>query len=204
MQSTDPKPMECDAVTMTKESLDADSIFVIRDFLSPEECDAFVAQSERAGYEEATISTAAGFVMNKEVRDNARLIRDDANLAARLWERARPFVPGRIRNWQSVGLNERFRYYRYDVGQTFKPHLDGCFRRDNGEQSLLTFLVYLNDHFSGGETKFYFFNGAPRLEVKPERGTALVFVHRQLHEGAPVLQGRKYALRTDVIYARGS
>jgi len=29
---------------------------------------------------------------------------------------------------------------------------------------------------------------------------ALVFVHQQLHEGASVLNGRKYVLRTDVMY----
>jgi hypothetical protein len=33
---------------------------------------------------------------------------------------------------------------------------------------------------------------------------ALVFVHRQLHEGALVLQGRKYVLRTDVMYLQFS
>lgn len=32
---------------------------------------------------------------------------------------------------------------------------------------------------------------------------ALVFVHRHLHEGAPVIAGRKYVLRTDVMYAEG-
>jgi len=31
---------------------------------------------------------------------------------------------------------------------------------------------------------------------------ALVFIHRQLHEGAPVIQGRKYVLRTDVMYVQ--
>jgi hypothetical protein len=62
-------------------------------------------------------------------------------------------------------------------------------------------MVYLNDDFTGGETKFYLDNGMPRLEVKPDRWMALVFVHRQLHEGAPVAQGRKYVLRTDVMYA---
>jgi hypothetical protein len=36
--------------------------------------------------------------------------------------------------------------------------------------------------------------------VRPVRGTALVFRHRLLHEGAPVLTGRKYVLRTDVMY----
>jgi predicted 2-oxoglutarate/Fe(II)-dependent dioxygenase YbiX len=187
---------------MTKESLDSDYIFVIRNFCTPKECGAFVTQSEQAGYDEATITTAGGFVMNKDVRDNARLILDDPELAARLWPRAELFLPRRIRNWQAVGLNERFRFYRYDPGQRFAPHWDGCFHRDNGEQSQLTFMVYLNEDFTGGETKFYLDNGMPRLEVKAERGMALVFVHRQLHEGAPVVQGRKYVLRTDVMYTR--
>jgi hypothetical protein len=31
---------------------------------------------------------------------------------------------------------------------------------------------------------------------------ALVFVHEQLHEGAAVESGRKYVLRTDVMYVR--
>jgi predicted 2-oxoglutarate/Fe(II)-dependent dioxygenase YbiX len=189
---------------MIRESLDGDFIFVIRNFLTPEECDAFIAQSEKAGYEEATITTAEGAVMDKDVRDNARLILDDNELAARLWRRAEPFLPARLRNWQAVGFNERFRFYRYDVGQQFAPHWDGCFHRDNGEQSQLTFMVYLNEDFRGGETKFYLDNGMPRLEVQPKRGTALVFVHRQLHEGAPVLQGRKYVLRTDVMYVRSA
>jgi predicted 2-oxoglutarate/Fe(II)-dependent dioxygenase YbiX len=186
---------------MNKESLDEDNIFVIRNFLTPEECSDFVARSEQAGYEEATITTTAGFVMNKDVRDNARLLLDEVDLAARLWQRAAPFLPQNIRNSQAVGFNERFRFYRYDPGQKFAPHWDGCFERDNGERSQLTFMVYLNDDFAGGETKFYLNNGMPRLEVRPERGTALVFVHQQLHEGAPVVRGRKYVLRTDVMYA---
>ena len=31
-------------------------------------------------------------------------------------------------------------------------------------------------------------------------GQVLIFEHRQLHEGAPVLAGKKYVLRTDVMY----
>src|SRR5262245_41268044 len=98
---------------INKVSLDADYIFVLRNFLLPQECSAFIAESEAAGYEEATISTAAGFVMDKNVRDNSRLIRDDAELASRFWKRAEPFLPPRIRNWAAVGFNERFRFYRY-------------------------------------------------------------------------------------------
>ena len=184
----------------TRESLDGDRIFVIRDFLTEQECETFIVQSENAGFEEAPISTVNGAVMDKTIRDNARLMRDDQELAARLWQRALPFLPERIGNRRRAGFNERFRFYRYDPGQQFAPHWDGCFRRDNGERSELTFLVYLNDNFRGGQTRFYENNGTPRLQVEPERGAALVFVHGQLHEGAEVIQGRKYALRTDVMY----
>ena len=36
--------------------------------------------------------------------------------------------------------------------------------------------------------------------VVPEQGMALVFVHAVLHRGAPVTRGRKYVLRSDVMY----
>jgi hypothetical protein len=73
-----------------------------------------------------------------------------------------------------------------------------CIQRANGEQSQLTFLVYLNDGFEGGATAFH--AGRASLLVRPERGKALVFYHRQLHEGTPVARGRKYVLRADVMY----
>lgn len=38
---------------MDKEQLDGDRIFVIHGFLTDEECRAFVAKSEQAGYDEA-------------------------------------------------------------------------------------------------------------------------------------------------------
>src|SRR5262245_13590990 len=118
---------------MVKETLDEDRIFVIREFLTAEECDAFVERSERAGYDDATITTSAGFVMAKEVRNNARLIVDDASLAEAWWQRAGPLLPPRVEGWRAVGFNERFRFYRYDPGQMFAPHFDGYFERRNGD-----------------------------------------------------------------------
>src|SRR6476619_4616621 len=185
---------------MDKEEIDGDRIFVIRGFLTPEECGAFVARGEQAGYEEATITTSSGSVMAKEIRDNARLIVDDVALANEWSQRGGKFLPDRVSGSNFRGFNERFRFYRYDVGQKFAPHFDGFFRRDNGERSQLTFMVYLNSDFSGGETKFYGEDRQLRVAVRPESGMALVFVHLQLHEGAPVVSGRKYVLRTDVMY----
>jgi prolyl 4-hydroxylase len=36
--------------------------------------------------------------------------------------------------------------------------------------------------------------------VTPEAGLALIFDHDLLHEGAAVLEGQKYVLRSDVMY----
>jgi prolyl 4-hydroxylase len=183
-----------------KECLDGDEIFVIRACLGAEECQAFVDRSERDGYDDATISTARGAIMAKAIRDNARLMIDDSELASELWRRMTGLFPTTVGRSTAVGFNERFRFYRYDVGQKFAPHYDGHFQRDDGDRSELTVLFYLNDDFFGGETKFYTDDRTPRYSIRPERGMALVFAHLQLHEGAPITSGRKYVLRTDVMY----
>lgn len=189
---------------MTKTLLDGEAVFTISEFLSPQECAEFIAQSEALGFGDALL----GGEVVKDFRDNDRAMLDDPALAARLFERAKEHLPFRLDDRELVDFNERFRFYRYGPGQTFKPHLDGAYHRFRLHQSsLLTFLIYLNDDFTGGSTNFFGsfeaylrFGGAPRLCVQPVRGTALVFLHRQLHEGGIVESGRKYVLRTDVMY----
>jgi prolyl 4-hydroxylase len=183
---------------MKRENLDGDRVFLIHDFLSAEECTAHIAATEALGYRDAPITTSFGFQMRKDIRNNERVMFDDVDLADRLYERVRPLLPPTLGRSVLCGLNERFRFYRYTPGQRFAPHYDGCFTRDNGEESLLTFMVYLNDDFEGGTTNFL--EESPRLMVKPERGMALLFNHWQLHEGAAVVSGQKYVLRTDVMY----
>jgi predicted 2-oxoglutarate/Fe(II)-dependent dioxygenase YbiX len=185
---------------MHKEELLGPRIFLLHNFLTPAQCQAFIDRSEVAGYQEAPITTGAGPLLRKDIRDNERLMVDDPALAAAWWESAREYLPQRYVNWEATGFNERFRYYRYDVGQRFAKHYDGAFRRDNGEQSQYTFMAYLNDDFEGGSTNFFL--GDDTIRVQPGTGTALVFVHKILHEGAPVLSGRKYVLRTDLMYRR--
>jgi prolyl 4-hydroxylase len=135
---------------MRKEELDGFNIFVVHDFLSPEECEHFIRLTEERGYTDAPITTSFGPMIRKDVRNNERVMLDDFALARELWEKARPFVPSRLFEVDAVGLNERFRFYRYDVGQQFAQHMDGCFDRGHGERSELTFMVYLNDGFEGG------------------------------------------------------
>lgn len=106
-------------------------------------------------------------------------------------------LPGRLAGRRPVGVNERFRCYRYAPGQQFAPHFDGAFRRSATECSELTLMVYLNDDFTGGTTRCEDFG----TSVAPRAGLALVFQHRLLHTGCVVTSGVKYVLRSDVMYA---
>jgi prolyl 4-hydroxylase len=172
----------------------ADGIYTIPNLLTPEECQELIALTESLGYEAAPITTGGGFVMRPDIRNNARVILDDVPRAEAQWQRIHPHVPQFLDGRQAIGLNERFRFYRYDPGERFAPHIDGPYRRDNGEESLLTFMVYLNGGFSGGETNF------GEVCITPETGLGLLFDHYLLHEGTAVTSGRKYVLRSDVMY----
>lgn len=184
---------------MFKEQIQANNVFLIRDFLSASECDEYIARCNKIGFEKAPINTMLGAVMCPTIRNNSRVMVDDDVLACKLFERAKEFLPQTLNlNWQLKGFNERLRYYCYEPGQKFAPHYDGDYRRNHRERSKLTFMLYLNDGYAGGCTKFYH---DPDYVVRPVRGTALVFVHRKLHEGAEVISGTKYVLRTDVLYA---
>lgn len=170
-------------------------IVTVSDVLTEPECRDLVELTEQLGYGEAPITTALGFVHAPGVRNNTRVMVDDPARAAWLWERVRPHVPATREGWRVVGLHERLRYYRYEPGQYFKWHMDGAFQRSPTEQSLLTLMVYLNDDVLGGATEF-----ADADRVLPEAGKALMFDHHVLHQGAPVREGRKYVLRTDVMF----
>ena len=179
-----------------------EDIFLIRDFLSAEECERFIAASEHNGYEEAMITTPRGQVIAKDVRNNDRLIFDDVELAQTWWARAGAFFPPAFGRWRALGLNERFRFYRYKPGQKFSQHIDGSFERCKGEMSWMTLMVYLNDGYAGGRTRFDLPSEPEPIAVQPERGAALAFMHDRLHEGEEVISGVKYVLRTDVMYRR--
>jgi predicted 2-oxoglutarate/Fe(II)-dependent dioxygenase YbiX len=176
-------------------------IMTVPDVLSAAECASLIAFAEQKGFDAAPVTTARGFVMMPELRNNTRVIVDDVARANDLWARLEHALP-RTRGAfggaaRAVGLNERFRFYRYDVGQCFRWHRDGAFERSPRERSQLTLMVYLNDDFEGGATEF-----DEGIVVRPRRGSALIFAHPVRHQGAPVTRGRKYVLRTDVMYVR--
>ena len=174
-----------------------DEIFTIADLFTKPECDAWIARSESLGYEMATIHSPRGPQQNPNRPNNDRVILDDRPLAEQLWLRIEHDIPSVPRGWSVLGLNERLRFYRYDVGQKFNWHADGCVRRSSNEQSMVTFMVYLNDDFVGGETIF-----SKGIRIQPRTGMVLMFCHWQKHMGSEVREGRKYVLRSDVMFQR--
>jgi prolyl 4-hydroxylase len=189
--------------TITKQSLVADrELFTLAHALSPVECREMIGRAEAQGFGEAPVTVGVNrYMMIPDLRNNTRVIIDDLELAERLWPRFVPHMPQRLGAYAPVGLNERFRFYRYEPGQQFDWHRDGSFVRSDEEQSLLTLLFYLNDDCEGGTTDFMFVTDKT-IQVVPEMGMGLVFSHPFYHRGAPVTSGRKYVLRTDVMYRR--
>jgi predicted 2-oxoglutarate/Fe(II)-dependent dioxygenase YbiX len=169
-------------------------ILTIPKFFTAIECSTYIAESERIGYAPATIDTADGPMRVEAIRNNSRVILDDHALAEALWGRLREHIPPFFDGRQAIGVNERFRFYRYEPNQSFSGHADGVFRRDNGEESRLTLMIYLNNDFVGGETAF------TNTLVTPHSGQAVIFRHEFFHEGRLVKHGKKYVLRSDIMF----
>ena len=94
-----------------------------------------------------------------------------------------------------VKQGEPLQVLRYSGGQEYRPHFDAIDGADN--QRILTFLVYLNEDYAGGETRFE----ANGLEYKGRKGDGLLFRNadtagkadpRSRHAGLPVTEGEKF------------
>lgn len=172
---------------------------VVHNLFSYKECDALIALSEKLGYSPSIIKGnfegSYGYVVRNGMNKSRAAIENKA-LANALWKRIKENTPKDFDDHIAVGLNERLRFYLYEVGQHFGAHTDGYFQRENGERSFLTLMIYLNDDFTGGETLFL----KREKIIAPKRGTALLFTHHQWHAGLKVNSGCKYILRTDVMF----
>jgi prolyl 4-hydroxylase len=181
---------------------EAPNIFTIPNFLSPMECQNFIEMAENIGFEEAKVQIDGAQTMMKSIRNNSRILHPNEELAATIFDKIKPFCiekefhEGDNTNYELHGLNELWRFYKYEEGQKFKKHRDGSFVRNQNERSEYTLMIYLNDNFAGGETGF------ETCVISPKTGTALVFKHEEKHQGFLVLKGLKYVLRTDVMYKK--
>lgn len=198
--------------------------YQLHDVLAPEECQRLIELSEGLGYlEDAAVS------LPRRVRHNHNIVWvTDSETDALIWQRVAHLAdrdPELYDHKRPVGLNARFRFYRYGEGDYFRPHTDGSWpgsRVIDGElvtnaypdrYSLMTFLIFLNDDFAGGATRFLvpiereLGRAGPcrEVDVRTPAGGVLCFPHglhslHCVHSSEPVTDGVKYVIRTDMLF----
>lgn len=185
-----------------------DDILVINTFLSVEECQTILDFAENFGFKPATVKTGSGDKLLSQIRNNERIDFEDETLTTTLWKRVQEHLP-LSKGVEATGLDRHLRVYKYSQGQRFKRHKDGSVKGE-GTQTQLSFLIFLSEDFSGGQTSFREYSGKGddrkevRFDLSPKIGMALLFPHEKWHEGLEVEDGIKYVLRTDVQYPEHS
>jgi hypothetical protein len=137
--------------------------FVLSNVLSDAECDAISQLSEAMGY---TMDAPVSLGRNIRQNENCVIIADDT-MWQPIFRRVAAHMPPHVAGGNPVGLNQRWRLYKYGPDDIFKMHTDGAWPgsalNEAGELvqdffgdrfSQLTFLLYLDDDYEGGETTF--------------------------------------------------
>eukprot|EP01084_Bolivina_argentea_P019047 35442_1 len=132
--------------------------------------------------------------------------------------------------WKISSINNGMRINRYRSKHKdfFGYHKDAQYCNTPNERSIFTLIIYLNDDFQGGETKFYFHksdekhsingltmreeielngginNGYNCITIQPKQCHAVLFSQDLLHQGCKLIGNKysKYILKTDIVVSR--
>lgn len=201
--------------------------FQLLNVLSKAECRALIEVAENLGF---NADAAVSLPRSVKHNDSLTWVVDETTESI-IWQRCKPVLADgldSIAGMAPVGINARFRFYRYDEGDYFKPHRDGAWPGSkiiNGRNvhnayddrfSQMTFLILLSEDFEGGETQFWVNAKDPSLpartvedanlvNVRTPAGGVLCFPHGAhpqhcLHSSEKITQGVKYIIRTDMLF----
>ena len=179
-------------------------LYVVDNFLSNVECDAFIEASEGKLQPSTVINLDNEFQHENRTSENCWIEHDANDIVHEVSKRFSILVQMPIRN------AEQYQLVYYKKGAQYKPHFDsfdyeteeGKKYWEPGGQRMITVIAYLNDVEEGGETGF------PELgiNIPPKKGDAVVFHNtlpndaathpkinpRSLHGGMPVIKGEKW------------
>jgi hypothetical protein len=198
--------------------------FQLLNVLSQHEADNIVIMAEKLGFhQDSPVS------LPYEIRHNGNMnwVVSDF-IDAEIWKRSKELITESFNSKSAKGLNARFRFYRYGIGDFFKLHTDGSWpgsRVKNGHlvqdafpelRSQYTYLIFLNDGYEGGRTQFFVSKSDPKkpaklqddvneISISTPKGAALCFPHGThplhcLHAGEEITSGTKYIIRTDILF----
>ena len=187
-------------------------IYVVKRFLSDEECKAFIEVGKDKVERSTVISDGEHEVHASRTSYNCWVPHDANEIVHESSKRFSILAKMPINN------AEQYQLVFYGPGNEYKPHFDAFDKnteegRNNwfpGGQRVLTALAYLNDVEEGGETDF----PDVGVSIKPNKGDVVIFhnciegtsdIHpKALHGGSPVIKGEKWAVnlwfRQEAIY----
>ncbi|CAA9518218.1 MAG: hypothetical protein AVDCRST_MAG31-1423 [uncultured Sphingomonas sp.] len=180
---------------------DAPSVMLFKNFMTSTECRHLVERAKPGLSPSVVVHPATGQMVPHPVRtsDNAFFPWIDEDPVIHVLNRRIAAATATEASW-----GEPLQVLRYGPGQEYRPHHDAIAGADN--QRILTFLVYLNDGYEGGETEFI----RTGLKVAGCKGDGLMFRNADdagrpdpnaVHAGRPVTAGEKM-LATRWIHQR--
>ena len=149
------------AIAVVREEVErVPGAFQLLNVLTAAECERLIALGEALGYlPDAAVSLPRAIRHN----DNVTWVADTRTTDI-LWQRTKglfgDIIPG-VSSPPALGVNARFRFYRYAQGDFFKPHTDGAWPGSAviddelitnaypDRYSQLSFIVFLNDDYDG-------------------------------------------------------
>jgi len=180
-------------------------LYVVENFLSDEECQAFIDAADGNLKPSVVISNEELVQHKTRTSENCWIEHDASEIIHEVSKRLSILVQMPIRN------AEQYQLVFYKEGTEYKPHFDsfdyeteeGKKYWEPGGQRMITVIAYLNNVEEGGDTGF------PKLNVNiaPKKGNAIVFhntlqndhgathpkIHpKSLHGGMPVIKGEKW------------
>ena len=182
-------------------------IYVVHNFLSNLECDAFIDAGMDNLKPSTVISSSKPMIHNSRTSKNCWIPHDKNELIHEVSKRLSILVQMPIRN------AEQYQLVHYSTGAQYKPHFDSFnFNSEEGKkhwkpggQRMITVIAYLNSikDEDGGGTIFPELN----IVIPAKKGDVLVFhntlakssstthpaIHpKSLHGGMPVKRGEKW------------
>lgn len=184
---------EEESVRLPAEQLCADPpVRVVRGLLSREECKYVMALAEPHLQPSFVIDPSTGARIPHPVRTSSGMsfgpTQEDRII--HLLNRRIAAVTGTKADW-----GEPLHVLRYERGQEYRPHVDALPAVTNQREQ--TVLIYLNEDFGGGATRFDLIG----VEFRGNAGDALIFRNidrlgkpdpRTRHAGLPITSGTKW------------
>jgi hypothetical protein len=166
-------------------------VYIIDKCFSEKECRDILSQD--LVFNDYQTNKLGETYLDKNIRSDKCAVLQSPELLSLIKERIATVIPEK-----EFILNSLMRISHYNVGDICKPHFDHVYTKDNFS-SKYTVILYLNNVNSGGVTRLFSAETMEKIDITSIIGRVVLFDQSISHTGAPVTDGEKYNLRTDIL-----